>query len=629
MGNLITDRVAFFLKDVPPFSFLNGESLDKVAQHITVQYFEPDAFVFEEGAPKNDCIYILRQGDIKLLKSDGAIRQLVDQCEPGDIFGIRAILTDNPYSMSAQCATESLLYTIPNTLFKELLNSNQSFALFFAKGYAAGQVIIRKDEEQTSIAIDAKQLAHDFHYSKSVITCDPTASIKEAATKMKEAHVGSIVITDEQHHAIGIVTDTDLRNKVVAGTFSSSDAIQKIMASPVRTIEVGLSVSEVIMEMVRSGVHHLVMTADGTDTSPITGIVSDHDVMVSQQNHPASLIKEIKRANDSSRWPKLRDQAEEMVSSYLNQGLNVRLIASTITKINDTIIEKAIEKALSDIPELEDVSFCWLNLGSEGREEQLLRTDQDNAIIFADTEDNETTQKQLLKLASTVTQLLDQCGFEKCPAEIMASNPKYCQPLSSWKKYFKQWIASPEPKAVMNATIFFDFRAGWGNHLLAASLSEYLIEELKARNIFMHFLAQNALQNPPPLSFFKHFLVESSGEHKNSFDIKKRGMMPLSDAARLLLLHHHVTGIQNTSMRYEKLMELEPKNEAVFKAAAAAYELFLKHRTLNGLKQANSGRFLPIEEMDKYDKQILKNAFLSIKEIQEVISVRFQQSYFS
>lgn len=629
MGNLITDRVAFFLKDVPPFDLLTGSDLDQIAQQITVQYFEEDAFIIQEGEEQNAFIYVLQQGRINLLKSDGEKQKLVDQCEPGDVFGIRAILTNNPYSLSAQCKEESLVYAVPKEVFQKYLGQNQAFALFFAKGYAAGQVIVRKDEEAASLSLPAQELAHDYQYSKDVVSCHANETIKEAAIKMKARNVGSIIIIDSKNHPIGIITDTDLRNKVVAGEFQVSRKVSDIMAQPVHTLSPVASISEVIMEMVRSGVHHLIITEDGSIDSPVMGVVSDHDVVVSQQNHPASLIKEIKRSQEDDLWPAIRDKAEQMIATYLEQGLSVPLVASTITKINDALISKAIEKSLEEIPGAEGISFCWLNLGSEGREEQLLRTDQDNAIVFSDTGNNESTQKILLQVAEKVTGILEQCGFEKCPADIMASNPKYCQPLSKWKEYFTKWIATPDPVALMNATIFFDFRPGWGNFELAEQLTSHLNQEIQAHEIFLNFLAQNALQNPPPLSFFKNFLVEDSGDHKNEFDIKKRAMMPLSDAARLLTLQHGMTGVQNTSDRYDRLIKKEPKNESIYRAAASAYELFLKLRTLNGLRHKNSGRFLPIEEMSKYDKQMLKNAFLSIKEIQELIKVRFQQSYFS
>ena len=627
MGNLITDRVAYFLKDVPPFSYLSEEELDQVARQITVKYLEPEEFLFKEGDEQKGFCYVMHKGNLKLTKDGNEGSFLVDQCEPGDVFGVRSIITGNPYSMSAECVNESLVYAIPRELFDALFKNNNDFSNYFASGYAAGQVIVREDRKKSGVQF-YQPAGESFEYSKEVVTCNTQQTIQDAAIKMSESGVGSIIIADDQFRPAGIVTDTDLRNKVLAKGCKFDQEVSTIMNSPVKTIAPHGSLTEVLMEMIRSGVHHLVVTEDGSPNSKITGVVSDHDVMLAQLNHPASLLKAIKRTDDINEWRNIREKAEVLLKDYLNQGISISLIAGLITKINDTIIEKAIMKAMAKLPVVENISFCWLNLGSEGREEQLLRTDQDNAILFEDQEDNEKAQALLLKLGNEVNETLIACGFVECPANIMARNPVYCQPLSEWKKYFHRWITTPEPKSVMQATIFFDFRAGYGNTKLADELNVYLIDELKGNDMFLKFLAQNALQNPPPLSFFKNFLVERSGEHKDEFDIKKRGMMPLADAARLLILDHFETGIQNTLERFSKLAELEPNNKDIYDAAAESYAILMQHRAKNGLGEGDSGRFIDLKNLNKLEKQILKNSFLSIKEIQDMIEVRFQQAYF-
>ena len=627
MGNLITDRIAYFLKDYPPFKDLVQEDLDRITQSITVKYYEAGQFVFEENDPQTGSCFVLNKGNIKLLKAEGLASSLVDQCEPGDIFGVRSIITNAPYSMTAQCVEESLLYAIPKSLFEELFQNRPAFSTYFASGYAAGQVIVRSDQQKREVT--AALVAPKLDYSREVIVCSEDTSIIEAAQIMSKFSVGSIIVQNDQNIPLGIVTDTDLRNKVLATGLDPTTSITSVMSSPVKTVAITVTLSEAMMVMIKSGFHHLVVTEDGTENSPIQGVISDHDVVLAQQNHPASLVKSIKRSNDPKEWKRYRDKTEELLKEYLDQEVKTSLVAALVTKINDTIIEKSMEKAMDLIPEAKEIDFCWLNLGSEGREEQLLRTDQDNAIVFADSHDNKVIQTTLLKLAKEVNSNLMNCGFDECPAFIMASNPKYCQPLSEWKAYFTNWIDTPDPKSVMNTTIFFDYRPGHGNYELANELGHHLVEVIKKKGIYLNFLAQNALQNPPPLSFFNNFLVERSGEHKDEFDIKKRGMMPLSDAARLLLLDHHVTGVQNTVARYQKLASLEPNHKSIFESAADAYEIFMAHRAKNGLKKGDSGRFINLKDLNKLEKQVLKNAFLSIKEVQEIISVRFQQSYFN
>ncbi len=625
MSNLITDRIAYFLKDYPPFDRMDRGDLNVIASKTVVRYYKPDESIFNEGNAQSGFCFILNQGNIKLLRVGSMGEELIDQCEPGDIFGVRSIITQSGYSMTARSVEESLVYAFPKEVFEKLFNTNAEFSNYFASGYAAGQIVVRGDQANSH---KPSLISPKIAYTKKVVTCT-NESIEAVAKKMSEHGVGSIVIIDENNFPIGIVTDTDLRNKVLAKGKNPSESINEIMSSPVKTVKDSITVSEVMMEMIKTGVHHLVVTKKGTEKSQVCGIISDHDVIISQQNHPASLLKSIKKSNEPSEWKLIRDKVEVLLSEYLSHNADTSLASTLITKINDTIIEKAVNSTLEKFPESKAINFCWLNLGSEGREEQLLRTDQDNAIVFEDTRNNEKTQALLLNVASEVNSILIECGFKECPAEIMARNPDYCQPLTQWKSYFDKWINAPDPRSVMNCTIFFDYRLGYGNQVLIEELNSHIINTLDKNELFLNFLAKNSLQNPPPLSFFKNFLLEKGGEHKNEFDIKKRAMMPLADAARLLLLDHGEMGIQNTVKRYQRLAEIEPKSKDLFETAAKSYEIFMSHRAKNGLEKEDSGQFIDLDRLTKLEKQILKNAFVSIKEIQDLVKVRFQQVYFN
>ncbi|MEO1049752.1 MAG: DUF294 nucleotidyltransferase-like domain-containing protein [Bacteroidota bacterium] len=627
MSNVIADRIAFFLKDYPPFGFIDYPQLEELALTINVRFAREDEMLFEEGQPGNDICYILRQGNVKLTANQNDQEQLIEQCEPGDVFGVRSLLSGNPYVMSATCVEESLVYELPKSVFDHHLKETQGFSLFFAAGYAAGQSVVRSKEKPSAQKLAAVP-EHKVNYSKDVVVGSANESIQEVAQRMTDRSVGSLVITDDENLPVGIVTDTDLRKRVVAQNLSVVKPVTEVMSSPVRVIAEGFSLSEVLIRMLRDHVHHLVVTKDGTDKSALVGIVSDHDIMLSQQNHPAALAKNIRNENDPEQWPALRNQAEAIVADYLKKEVSVSLVSNFITEVNDTLIQKAIELALDQYPEAKEISFCWLSLGSEGREEQLLRTDQDNAIIFEDGDDNDQVQATLIKLAEHINQTLAACGFEECPANIMARNPKYCQPLSAWQKYFADWIKTPEPKALMNSTIFFDFRVVYGDKSLAESLSESLIEAITKEEKFLSHMAVNALQNPSPVGFFKKFLVERSGEHVDEFDIKKRAMMPLSDAARLLALQHGIQNTQNTPERYKKVSEFEPSNALLYEEAAQAYEILMRIRALQGIQNRDSGRFIEIDGMNKLEKQILRSTFNSIKDLQKIIEVRFRTAYF-
>lgn len=212
---------------------------------------------------------------------------------------------------------------------------------------------------------------------------------------------------------------------------------------------------------------------------------------------------------------------------------------------------------------------------------------------------------------------------------MMASNPMWNASLSSWKQYFHNWIMTPEPKALMLSTIFFDYRHVAGNKQLTKEMDRYLNTRIEKKKIFLNFFAQNATQNPAPLSFFRGFVLERNGEHKNEFDIKLRGMMPLVDAARVLCLDKQMLEEKSTLKRYDLLGQAEPKNANLYRNASRAYEILMRIRALNGLENNNSGRYIDIDGLSKLDRQILKKAFAPIEQLQKLLRTRFQLDYFN
>jgi CBS domain-containing protein len=644
--NVIVHRVAEFLKRFPPFSFLSKEVLEKVAASVKIRYLEKGEVLFRQGQAAETHFYILKEGAIILTESIQNKEETRDECDEGDVFGVLALLGKRPYVLSAKVRENSLVYAIPVSVFEEVLEQNSRVALFFAAGFASGQVVVRQDlsegqkarglfknqSKDHSLMIFSDQ--SEIKFSKKVLTCSPELTIQEAADMMSKKQVSSIVVCEADLKPLGIITDKDLRTKVVSKGIPLETMTAKIMSTPILTRGKDASFSDLYLTMIKHRLHHLVLTEDGTDQSPVCGIISDHDVLISMGNSPAVLIHGLINTLDLKEMRLIRDQAEQMLRYYLENELAMDFIASVMTEVNDIIIKQALliaENSLTNEDEvLRKIPFCFLSLGSEGREEQLLRTDQDNALVYEDVPENlaQEAHAYFLKLGTAMVEVLLACGFASCPGDIMASNPKWVQPMSKWKSYFSEWVIRPTEEAILSATIFFDFRPVAGNLRLGETLSLHIYEEIQNKKIFLNFLAKNALMNPPPLGFFKGFVVEKSGEHENEFDIKSRAMTPLADLARLLVLSHGVIGVNNTFKRFDRLAELEPNYEALFKQAAKAYEILMRTRALEGLKNQSDGRFIQPDSLGKLERQLLKNTFSPINELQNIVEVRFQVDYF-
>ena len=274
------------------------------------------------------------------------------------------------------------------------------------------------------------------------------------------------------------------------------------------------------------------------------------------------------------------------------------------------------------------VPFCWLALGSEGREEQLLRTDQDNAILYADPgEDDGAAERFFLELGRLVVDILVEAGFKRCPGDVMASNPKWNQPLAAWKRCFSQWIREPENIAVMHTNIFFDFRPVYGENALAAELKGHIFESITVDRSFLSFFALNATRNPPPLSFFRNMIVERSGEHRDAFDIKARAMMPLADAARVLVYDLGIDIYGSTAERWQRIGETHEHLARLAGEAGMAYEILMRIRALEGLSRGTSGRYVHIKELNKLERQTLRNTFSVVKDVQLMLTSRYRTDF--
>lgn len=639
MENTIPTRIYGFLKQYPPFTLMQKADVIRLSEQVVIHYLKAGETIFKQGENPAPYIYVVREGAIHLFKEEATGLILVDECDEGDLFGLRPLLAKQAYLLTARAEEETLLYAVKIDLLTTITANQPKIAWYLAQNFAAGvgqrvqQINQGRIFHEQAIANETFKLVEvqSIEHCKTPISCSPDTSIQEAALIMRQHRVGSIIITNKEQHPLGIVTDQDLRNKVVTGDYALDAAISKIMITPVVTIPTNQTVADVQIAMMKFGIHHLCLTENGRPDSKVVGILSEHDLLVIQGNHPAIFIRELKRSKNIEDLRRIREKAETLLYKYLLQEVSIGFISNMMTEVNDTLISKAIELATEQMKAENweapaEIKYCWLALGSEGREEQLLRTDQDNALVFEDVPEAEldNTKIYFLGLAKRVTVILNHCGFDFCPANMMASNPNWCLSLSEWKNQFTNWILTPTEKNVMYGTIFFDFRPISGAMHLAEALAEHIFKVLDKESKFLTFLAKNALKNPPPLTFFRNFMVEKSGEHKNEFDIKGRAMMPLADAARLLILSAKQTRINNTFHRFDHLATLEPQNKELFEQAADAYEILVRYRALQGLKNQNNGRYINPTELTKMERLNLRNAFRPINDLQELLKIRFR-----
>ncbi|TVZ13872.1 DUF294 nucleotidyltransferase-like domain-containing protein [Maribacter sp. MAR_2009_72] len=633
MKNLISERVADFIKNYPPFNVLDVKSLYLLAEQVLIIYKEKNSIVFSEDENPHAHFYLVHKGAVTLTNT--TTNTIIDFCDEGDIFGLRPLIANENYKLEAKAHEECILYGIPIEVFRPIAKQNEEVSVFLMESFASntrnpysknqkGQLYgfdVDSDKNK-DVNIPDLQLAN---YSKKLISCSPRTTIQKAAELMTKKHIGSILVVSNEL-PVGIITDKDLRSKVISGKHPITATVRTIMTSPVITYPKKLTITQAQMAMMKSNISHLVITEDGTVNSKALGIMSKHDVMVSLGDNPAVLVKAIKRTQKVKQIKQLRKSVMILLSGYLEQNIPLGLIAKIISELNDTCIKQVVELSLAKMNEKPPVKFAWLALGSQGRSEQLLHTDQDNALVFENVPEAELpkTTAYFLGLAKRVTKGLNTIGYEYCPADMMASNPKWCLSLQEWNNRLSYWISNPGPNEVLMSSIFFDYSLAYGERDLLDQMSEHIFRTVEKYPIFLVHIANGALQSPSPTGFFRQFVVEQDGQHKDFFDLKSRALRPLIDAARVLILSHSIKGISNTWERYEKLAELEPNNQELYMACSYATKALLKFRTRQGLLHHDSGRFIELEELTKQEKMKLKRTFKAIKEIQELITLRFK-----
>jgi CBS domain-containing protein len=631
MKNTISQRVADFLKNFPPFSFLKQKDLEIISEQITILYKEKDSVVFAVNENTHDSFYVVHKGAVALRADQQS--DIMDMCDEGDIFGLRPLIANENYKMEARTYEETILYAIPISVFRPYALENKSVGNFLIESFASNTLNPFSKSHRgklygEEIEADTKLLdLQEVKYSKKIISCSPSTIAKEVAEIMLNKNVGAILIV-ENSLPIGIITDKDLRNKIVTGAFPITTPASEIMTAPVITYPTKLTITQAQMAMMKSDISHLCITADGTTNSKAVGMLSKHDVMVSIGNNPAVLLRAIKRAKKFKKIKLIRVGILHLLQGYLDQNIPMTLTSKIISELNDACTKQVIGIVLKKMDSPPPVKFSWLALGSQGRSEQLLQTDQDNALLYEDVPEEleATTKKYFLDLATRINKGLFEIGYEYCPAEMMASNPNWCLSLSECKNKVHHWITNTGKNEVLLSFIFFDYSLAYGDSDLVNNLSDYIFEDVKANPTFYIHLVSGALQSQSPTGFFREFLLEQDGAHKDFFNIKNRALMPLADAARVLILSHSVKSISNTAERFEKLAELEPANSELYLACAYSYKALLKFRTKQGLLHNDSGQYISLDTLSKAEKIKLKSTFKTIKELQEIIRIRFNAS---
>jgi len=627
----VAGQAQHFLSRLVPFSFLPEEEIFKISKEISTINYPPNTVLFVQGQSKVEYLYIIQKGAAERYFEENEQKTLRGLLGEGDMYGGISMLMNSGIAIRTLRITEdSWLYILPKEVFLKICSRHEAFSEFFTDTFGKRMLdrsyaeIISSNFRPRGDSGQFFNLPVDNVYKQELVYCDQDLPIRTAAAVMSEHNSSSIFIREPGADFVGVVTDNDLRKKVTATGLDILKPVSEIMSSPLCTIPSNALVFEALMEMMKKNIKHLAVR-DMNDK--VVGVITNRDMLKAQGHSPFFIVREISRAQFINQIVQIRQQIPRLIQTLINTGAKAKNITRFLTTVSDAILQKIIGFALDEMGPA-PAKFVFMVLGSEGRKEQTLKTDQDNAIIFEDVnaKSRKEVMKYFLKFGEKVCNWLDQAGYALCKGDVMARNPKWCQPLRTWKKYFSEWIHKAEPEALLQASIFFDFRGAYGDTVLIDELRRHLFGSLAGWPGFFRHLTENALYFTPPIGFFRNFLVESKGQHRDTFNIKA-AMQPVVDYARIYALRHRVEDT-NTFERLDQLLAQKKISIQEHNELDTAYSYLMQQRFVTQVKtviaeNSEPDNYVNPKQLSRIEQTMLKEIFKRIEKFQAKLSFDF------
>lgn len=635
-ANAVAPDVAVtFLKNTMPFKELDDRALKDLALHCKIAFFPRGIRIYTYNESEVTQLYLIQRGGVRafITDDDGDI-VLKDYRGVGSQIGALGIIRGTKANLNIETVEDTFCYVIPRDIFLDLVRNVSAISHYYLKSFsdhivASAYTELRKNkltrrssEELFLFNTRAGELC------KPLFSVSGTTSIQESGAIMARQGIGSLLIyvDEDPGSMIGIITDTDFRRKVIAEGRDIREPVSTIMSSPLKTVPADMLSFDVLLKMMTTSIHHLGVEQGGR----VTGVITSHDIMVQQGNSPYYLFKEIAAQDDFAGLYLLSDKISGLVRNIINEGGKAGDIARMIALINERIIARILElihRQIGPAP----VKYCWLMFGSEGRNEQTFKTDQDNGIVYSDPDPGrkDEIETYFRTFAEQAAHHLLKCGYPSCKDNVMASNPRWCMPLSGWKEQFSHWIEKADVAEQAGSAIFFDFRRGYGTEQLAVDLWDHISTCCQRPNSIIGNLGRSFLTVQPPLSFFKQFIVEQNGDRKDRFDIKLRGLAPFVDFARTLSLKYGIRQT-NTLIRLKRLAAKMRLPKDFLDEMVDAYELQMQLRVIHQLSQIEDGMepddLIYPEELSDLEKRMLKDGFGVIGKMQNILRKELEEA---
>lgn len=615
--NVELAEIRDFLAAHAPFDGLPPAVLESIPPRLSVGYHRRGTVVLAEGSTPVELL-VVRSGAVELRDSDG---ELVERGAAGTCIGGAALATGSPQPVTVRAIEDSLVLACPEDLFHQLRGRHPDFASFFEHRAGRLREAVARQRQHVS---DADRLVLSRRVgdlvSRAPVSIRADASILEAARLMSAERISSVLVTDGEL-LVGILTDRDLRTRVLAAAADPAGAVSTVMTPDPATTGPDALALEALLELVRRNIHHLPVVEDGRPS----GMITATDLLRLQQANPVYLVGDLAKAPDVATIAELATRLQSVVAGLVRQGTSAHDAGRVATTVGDAIEQRLIVLAEAELGP-PPVPYAWLTLGSRARFEQALGPDQDHALLLHDDYLPELHAAYFGELAELVTSGLESVGYPRCTGDKMATNPQWRQPLGVWRGHVAGWVGSPTPDAILEASVFFDLRHQYGDAGLTAELAAVQRRAAQGAPIFLAHLAAAAARHHTPLGFFRGLVVDRSGDHRDALDVKHGGINTIVEIARL---HALACGSEATSTlaRLEDAVASGRVSPTLAADLRDAWEFLAHLRLRHQVEQVRAGRpadnWVDPSTLSHFEKRHLKAAFGVIRAAQGAIALRY------
>ncbi|MCK7552364.1 putative nucleotidyltransferase substrate binding domain-containing protein [Marinobacter goseongensis] len=624
-----TRAIMTFLREHAPFSSMDDTHLAHFAEHASLRFYaNDDAVLSPEDGPVRR-FYIVKQGRIRgerhNEKDDKT--ETTFEISQGECFPLAALIGERPTRTLHRAAGDTFCLSIEHDAFVTLFSDSDSFRDFCLRGVSSLLDQVNQRIQSGAMASMGSSNSLDTplerYALRNPIVCSTDLPVRKAVARMHENNVGSIIVTDDERHPIGIFTLRDLRTMVAEEKGPLDTPIGQVMTRDPICLTSHSDAFEAAMLMAE---HHFAHLCVVDENHRLIGVVSERDLFSLQRVDLVNLARTIGTASHLRTLVSLRTDVSRLVDAMLAHGADSGQVVKIITTLNDVTVRRVLELNIKKHDP--GIPFTWLTFGSEGRQEQTLLTDQDNGILFETPEGmtEDQVREKLLPFAEQVNKELAECGFTLCKGNIMASNPKLCLSGKEWDDWFIRFIDASTPQNLVYSSIFLDMRAVFGPMEPLDALFDKVLTRIRKNPLFQKMLAGNAITRRPPLTMFRNFRYAPDGKKRN-LDLKRQGLAPFVEAVRVFALANGVEEA-NTLERMDRLATKEvfdPKDANAWKEAYSLIQAIRMRAHQEMLERGEPlSNYINPDDLNPLDRRILRESFRQAQRLQQKLEVTYQ-----